>query len=297
MKRLWLVVVVIALGCSKKAAPVDLGTVLHPFGAVAKVWFGMKPAELEAVAPLLKANEDSSWYSAHPDGADYTVQLDGGHVVEISIQLFHRSPNDLWKAWGPGTVYAPPPEEHRRYFDAALGARADVDVFGDGFAIHLVPMTSLATLLGSDPTSIDGVKVIGRPLGQVIDSFTAHGRVAKREPSESIDAADVKLPATEWTSSIGSISLSADSDGIVNDWALMLPIDAYVHGRASPTATAAVLAIYEHLWGKPSEDGSGNLTYPTTPSVHVDRNVVMATVRLSLPPASPPPPPAPPKKH
>lgn len=278
MKRLLVAFVVTVAACKGKPAPVEIGAPVHPFGMLKDVGLGMTVDEVKQKAPRLEVAPDHrSAHAPYSDRDRYDVRFKDGRVSAIEIQLLKRSPEDLWKAWGAGTTFDPPPQEQRRYFDEARGALAEVASVGDSahvaadsFAVRFGAYTPLAKLLdGPDAYSVAGVQILGRPIADVAADFKAKPFEVTVQSSADDTTVDVNLPSTEWSGIVGMDSLSlminAGHDGKVHGWSL-----GNVASKAPASAKAAMLALYERKWGKP-EERTGEYLYGKTPQVRVTK--------------------------
>ena len=270
MTRIVLACLFVVACSSKKPATAELGKPGEPFGLVADVRLGMTVDEVKQKAPeLARAADNADVYGARTDGATYEVRFSNGRASKIAIQLLHRNADELAKAWGPGIDSG---DDMQHYLDAAHGTR--VDVMPKALSFEFVPMIPFATLLGPDGGTVQGVKLIGRPVKDVLADFAALPVVGENAMplGTSGHGGMVKgLPATEWTRSLGAqLQFGAGADGNVESWNLMLMYDDEV--------TTPVLAAFEHAWGKPTEDGADTLVYGKAPAIRVDRQLLTLSV-------------------
>lgn len=263
-------IAIAAAACKSKPEAVAIGPVAQPFGMIAGVTFGMTVDDVKRVAPKLEFDPKlSAAHNSYGDDDRYELFFDDGKVSGMSIQLMHRSADEVWKAWGPGTVLKSGTEERHRYFDEAHGVRSDATAVGaTSVAFRYSPYVPLAKLLdGPDAYSFAGVAMLGRPIDDVVKDFQAHHYKVQPQGTDIVDVS--RFPFSEWDGVTGGPSVSSlmlfVTDGKVQRWSY-----GNVAFEPPAAATAQILALYEKKWGKPQEQERSYL-YGTAPQVRVSK--------------------------
>ncbi len=269
-------IAMLAVACKSKPEPVAIGPVAQPFGLVAGVTFGMTVDDVKRVAPKLEIDpKGTSAHNPYDQDDRYEVFIDNGRVSGMTIQLMHRAADEVWKAWGPGTVLKAGLEERHRYFDEPHGIRADVTAVGPSgasasTAFRYSPFVPFAKLLdGPDAYSFAGVSMLGRPIADVTKDFEARHYKVKQQGSS--DLVDVRgFPFSEWDGVTGGPSVRTlmlfVADGKVQHWSF-----GNVAFEVDDAIKAKLLALYQQKWGKPTET-EREYVFGTAPQVRVSKS-------------------------
>lgn len=284
MKTLLAVCLTIA-ACKEAPERVELGAVAQPFGLLAPLKVGMTFDEVKKLVPQLqgrpqKPEERGASLSAHADKASYTVMFLDGKVSELDLHLIGRPPADVVKAWGPGKDWG---DHAHHYFDTAAHLRADVsDLSEDSFAIRSYGYTPLAELLGKDPSSVGGFKILGRPAKELATEMQSKGVhvVVPKGLDDPYETFFFDMPLTEWGYSTSSGIAFSDKGPTVVAWSLD-PVAGLYGDAIKPD----VLAVYEQAWGKPTRETESELVYGKDPEVHVSRKDLTMMIRGAAKPS------------
>lgn len=219
----------------------------EPFGRFANLRMGMSVDEVAKIAPGLKADPKDANHreTETSDGTRYGAYFFDGHLAKFEISPPDKVTRaDLERAWGkPRQVDS---QLAIVYTNAASTLRVEGSN-GDAVDLTFLPMVPAEKLLGKD--TFDGVKLMGRPVADVERDLAAKYHLQDSEWTHGDYRASVEnvLPATElWRGT--TLDISSGDDGIVRRWSIVGSYDS------DPTAQAALTALCEKLWGKPSKD-------------------------------------------